>query len=151
MVENYKVHVNSVTSETVQKALFSVGYKWNSSGFIIDHTDSPYLFICEKYNTITCSPDCGHQYKEITVDELLEKLNYVFRPFRNKKECYDEMINHYPFGWAKTSLDENYLLIELLDEENIKTPLYSSLSYEESFLFLKFLDGTPFGKKCQHT
>lgn len=151
---NYKVQVNSETSETIQNALFSVGYKWNTGGLRIDHTNAPYLFISEKDKTITYSLGyeqfVSNPYKEITVDELLKRLGYIFKPFKNKKECYDEMINHYPFGWVKTAFDENYVVIELLDEEGIKTQLYS-LSYEESFVLLKFLDNTPFGKKCQHT
>lgn len=68
-----------------------------------------------------------------------------YRPFKNKDECWQEMLKHQPFGWIKDS-GLHYMITSVsnrciwLDEE-----LCNDFDY--IFNFYKFTDGTPFGIK----
>ena len=59
-----------------------------------------------------------------------------YRPFKNPKECWDEMQKHQPFGWLKYKDTEEYY------EYGFVT---SSSSYVADFEEYTFADGTPFG------
>ena len=72
-----------------------------------------------------------------------------YRPFKNKKECWQEMLNHQPFGWI---VDGNsYRTIAILDDESIEVPSFVDddfvLSFKEAMDDFTFADGTPFGIK----
>ena len=59
-----------------------------------------------------------------------------YRPFKNKKECWQEMLNHQPFGWVKT--DSGYEPIWHVNEGD---------DFNATFINSTFADGTPFGIK----
>ena len=76
-----------------------------------------------------------------------------YRPFRTRRECWDEMLKHQPFGWVK-SKDKGYfhliglvqfesefedVVITFATSENLAR---SSHSIYENYTFA---DGTPFG------
>ena len=73
-----------------------------------------------------------------------------YRPFETKEECWQEMLKHQPFGWAKN--------IETGDLCNISN-IYESAGCAKVFLDtcaytfssllneFTFIDGTPFGIK----
>ena len=78
-----------------------------------------------------------------------------YRPFRTRRECWDEMLKHQPFGWVK-SKDKGYfhliglvqfesefedVVITFATSENLAR---SSHSIYENYIFA---DGTPFGIK----
>ena len=59
-----------------------------------------------------------------------------YRPFKNKKECWQEMLKHQPFGWVKT--DSGYEPIWHVNEGD---------DFNLTFKNSTFADGTPFGIK----
>lgn len=78
-----------------------------------------------------------------------------YRPFRTRRECWNEMLKHQPFGWVK-SKDKGYfhliglvqfesefedVVITFATSENLAR---SSHSIYENYIFA---DGTPFGIK----
>lgn len=77
------------------------------------------------------------------------KKEPTYRPFKNAKECWEEMLQHQPFGWI---LDDNHLLnivdidnngIVYLHESDIHGLDY--LDYTDSLKYMRFADGIPFG------
>ena len=76
-----------------------------------------------------------------------------YRPFKTKEECWNEMLNHQPFGWLKSKKNGSFRCIgEVLwsDEFKIVTIALStseSLSRSSDSVFdeYTFADGTPFG------
>lgn len=71
-----------------------------------------------------------------------EKAEY--RPFKNKEECWNEMLKHQPFMWVVSAL--GFMWIDNVNNEGVR--FRNSLwYYERSFRELKFADGTPFGIK----
>lgn len=71
-----------------------------------------------------------------------------YRPFRNKEECWNEMLEHQPFGWVKhTSSNEYfYSILEVVDDGCVF--VYGPMvPFDEVYEFNTFADGTPFGIK----
>ena len=74
-----------------------------------------------------------------------------YRPFKTKKECWDEMMKHQPFGWLIRKTEENYNSIGCITEYNgfvyLLFATKEDKSFTAEFLFknYKFADGTPFG------
>lgn len=70
-----------------------------------------------------------------------------YRPFKNKKECWEEMLKHQPFGWVKdASVMCNVVSIikdGVIAHNGVDNSWYD---FERSFK-LAFADGTPFGIK----
>lgn len=71
-----------------------------------------------------------------------------YRPFKDKDECWNEMLKHQPFGWVKNSDRimnifniDNVGIIYICDGE------LDNLDYKGSLNYMKFTDGTPFGIK----
>ena len=71
-----------------------------------------------------------------------------YRPFKNKKECWEEMLKHQPFGWVKdisvmcnvVSIGEDGVIVH----NGVDNSWYV---FVRSFFNLTFADGTPFGIK----
>lgn len=59
-------------------------------------------------------------------------------PFKNKDECWEEMLKHQPFGWVKYKNEGSYTLYE-----NVS----GKCDFEADFEDFIFADGTPFGIK----
>lgn len=73
-----------------------------------------------------------------------------YRPFKNQKECWDEMLKHQPFGWFRSAYNENLFNIVGINNDGIKitnTLTKSMETYSQAFKSLKFTDGTPVGIK----
>ena len=74
-----------------------------------------------------------------------------YRPFKDAKECWQEMQKHQPFGWIKCKygyfnivyVDDYY--VGLADKDNSSILLASKNSYQDNI----FADGTPFGVKVE--
>lgn len=68
-----------------------------------------------------------------------------YRPFKDAKECWKEMLKHLPFGWVKCKEDGSLGLITLIiSEENIFINGIGCNS-ERTMRGFTFADGTPFG------
>lgn len=69
-----------------------------------------------------------------------------YRPFKSQEECWQEMLNHQPFGWVKAPNGELFCIDSVFDEGI--TYRYASYRFEEYFIGnYSFADGTPFGIK----
>lgn len=76
-----------------------------------------------------------------------------YRPFRTKKECWEEMLKHQPFGWLKSIRKQEKVHIgrvfEVKDCLLITLSINEGLNSNSSYFFNEytFEDGTPFGIK----
>ena len=77
-----------------------------------------------------------------------------YRPFKNKEECWNEMMKHKLFGWITNKCQ--YLLIACVRQWNIECipDTGSGVLYSRTLTFAEtleqgytFADGTPFGIK----
>ena len=143
-----KVYVEDKSKE-IQEKLFSLGYYWNDKIKIVQYEKKPFLFITE--DGITYSDDVVFFKKEslereISADEILSiEVTVSYRPFKDKKECWNEMLKHQPFGWVRGTISDILYLIESISDEIYYNRTFAS--YNEAFKWVKFADGTPFGIK----
>lgn len=158
VIDNTKVYVNG-KSEEIQKKLFSFGYHWFCDRQnIVILTEKPFLFI--ESDGITHSSDMcffkNHKFTEITAEQILSlELTEGYRPFKDKNECWNEMLKHQPFGWVKSKDNGNFSLIGFVQWfsyfEDVMVTFAASeqIARSASDLFEKytFADGTPFGIK----
>ena len=81
-----------------------------------------------------------------------------YRPFKNVEECWNEMLEHQPFGWVKkTSGYCNFLHIMdlystgiVINDVDIFGDFKNLLkTYDFAFAETTFADGTPFGIKVK--
>ena len=68
----------------------------------------------------------------------------TYRPFKSQEECWQEMLNHQPFGWIKAPNGELFCIDKVFDEGVAYK--HSTCRFEE---YLDgnytFADGIPFG------
>ena len=69
-----------------------------------------------------------------------------YRPFRDSKECWEEMQKHQPFGWVKSTLFKDLALVKRV------TTLYVEINrdiidYKDALDKFTFADDTNFGVK----
>ena len=100
----------------------------------------------------TYIPNDWTEMKEIEFwnnTEYRVKPEQKYRPFRDAKECWEEMQKHQPFGWIKCEegcfnivyVTDEY--VGLADPDGSSILLASKNSYQDN----TFADGTPFGIK----
>ena len=77
-----------------------------------------------------------------------------YRPFKNKEECWQEMMKHQPFGWVIGKIYANFHHIDFVYSCNPNNGYGVRLgnstictNFENMFKDFKFADGTPFGIK----
>ena len=71
-----------------------------------------------------------------------------YRPFKDAKECWQEMQKHQPFGWVKSTLFKDLALV------NRVTTLYVEINrdiidYKDALEKFTFADDTNFGVKVE--
>ena len=102
----------------------------------------------------TYIPNDWTEMKEIEFwnnTEYRVKPKQKYRPFRDAKECWEEMQKHQPFGWIKCEegcfnivyVTDEY--VGLADPDGSSILLASKNSYQDN----TFADGTPFGVKVE--
>lgn len=71
-----------------------------------------------------------------------------YRPFKDTKECWQEIRKHEPFIKYKVieSSKDVYLIIQRIKTDGIETDV-ERLDFEMAFEGFTFADGTPFGVK----
>lgn len=69
-----------------------------------------------------------------------------YRPFKNGEECFNEIMNHHPFGWVKNKKNSIYNLITRIEGSGIYFG-FEDFSFDQIYLKHSFADGTPFGIK----
>ena len=69
-----------------------------------------------------------------------------YRPFKNREECWKEMLKHQPFGWIKAY--HGHFLITGIKDTKVTFGINDNwLDLDYIFRSYKFIDGTPFGIK----
>ena len=76
-----------------------------------------------------------------------------YRPFKTQEECWQEMLNHQPFGWLKSKKNGRFHCIGEVSWSDEFETVYIALSTSESlsrssdtvFEEYTFADGAPFG------
>ena len=76
-----------------------------------------------------------------------------YRPFKDTKECWQEMQKHQPFGWLISPNGDVNSLIIFIDNEGIvigdrNNGVIGFVTATDLFK-IKFADGTPFGVKVE--
>lgn len=97
----------------------------------------------------TYIPNDWTEMKEIEFwnnTEYRVKPEQKYRPFKDAEECWQEIQNHQPFGWVKSTLFKDLDLVERV------TTLYVEINrdiidYKDALDKFTFADGTPFGVK----
>lgn len=137
-----KVYVAGKSKE-IQEKLFSLGYEWHGEGAKVGYIEDPFLFIY-KDMSFTRSSNMeyfsNHGNREISAEEILslELTKPSYRPFKDREECWNEMLKHQPFGWIKNTEDGDYYPIR---------NVYDNMNFKDLLLIYQFADGTPFGIK----
>ena len=74
-----------------------------------------------------------------------------YRPFANAEECWQEMLNHHPFGWLKG--DKCFYNIVSVSNIDVSMVNVSGdiviLNFSDVMEDNTFYDGTPFGIKVE--
>lgn len=145
-----KVYVNG-KSEEIQEKLFSLGYKWSNGKVEVDYIESPFLFVCREkcfYRRNSMEDFINNDKREITADEILSlKLDKPeYRPFKDRDECWNEMLKHQPFGWVK-GIGSTCYNIASIDTTSVYFSNSTQCFYQYSLKNHFFMDGTPFGVK----
>ena len=76
------------------------------------------------------------------------KPETTYRPFKDAEECWNEMQKHQPFGWVKSTLFKDLVLVKRV------TTLYVEINrdiidYKDALEKFTFADSTPFGIKFE--
>ena len=99
--------------------------------------------------------DIDGEEEGLYLDTLIDNPQYYrikpepkYRPFRDAKECWQEMQKHQPFGWVKSTLFKDLALV------NRVTTLYVEINrdiidYKDAFEKFTFSDETNFGVKVE--
>lgn len=136
-----KVYVNGKSIQ-IQEKLLSLGFVWNSGTRTVLSPAYPFLFISGGFISRGDSMTAftNNELREVTADDILSIIidEPKYRPFKDVKECWNEMLKHQPFGWLK-SKNENYL--------NVLGSINNAKNYQYLFDNFTFADGTPFGIK----
>lgn len=105
----------------------------------------------------------NNELREVTAEEILNITvdEPKYRPFKDAKECWNEMLKHEPFGWIKSKCDGSYnhykLITKVLNSTTIGKTTECVVGFNDDTLCyhdmvnlcdnFTFADGTPFGIK----
>ena len=91
--------------------------------------------------------DTPNEWTEMKDFEFWNNTEYrikpKYRPFKNREECWQEMLKHQPFGWIKEKHSNRYNLITEVNGLSIKVK--EGCLFTDDIKYYTFADGTPFG------
>lgn len=98
---------------------------------------------------------CGKYLGSGSACDQVTKQEPKYRPFRDRGECWNEMLNHHPFGWIKDGCKHINMIglceseVELLpDQADADFDLVKNyIPFHYMFQTYVFADGAPFGIK----
>ena len=148
-LQNSKIRVtDEVTSEYLQKKLFSLGFTWMNGSTDVMCTNEPFIIIHDNKTFGFSSFESyfnSLQNKELNALDVinLEVTGGVVRAFNGSDECFKEMMKHAPFGWVKHK--NTYTQITHFDNTKVYTVDEEEMWYEDALDKLEFADGGTFG------
>jgi hypothetical protein len=109
-----------------------------------------------KLNRIKGAVDIPNKWTETNEIWCVNSLEYrikpeqepKYRPFKDAKECWTEMLKHQPFGWVKEKERNVRTVINYVHNDGVMFSCGSVL-YEQLFDIYTFADGVPFGVKVE--
>ena len=124
---------------------------------------------CRTTPSIVKGKDTPNNWTELKEIEYWNNTEYrikllpTHRPFKDAKECWDEMLKHQPFGWVKRKGCDDMENISYISNQYCgsvdfaphtladSADLAPCSSYSLSVMFevYSFADGTPFGIKME--
>lgn len=112
--------------------------------FKIEHPGEP------NFNDKWVDVDEDHLFRPDLYDYRI-KPESKYRSFKNAEECWQEMLNHQPFGWV-LFLDGIKNLrfracISAVYNTNVEISDRPQYDFKDAFKVFTFADGTPFGIK----
>lgn len=103
-------------------------------------------FKCKKAENWRLCQEKGVLFFNWQDSEYRIKKEPTYRPFKNKEECWEEMLKHQPFGWIRNGV--YYQLIRNINNAFIYVDNFvMGFNYEEALCNFTFIDRTPFGIK----
>ena len=72
-----------------------------------------------------------------------------YRPFKDAEECWQEMLNHQPFGYTFDRLNNIRDCITKVATTGVSYDAPTVISFAEIFGRFVFADGVPFGMKVE--
>lgn len=114
---------------------------------------------CRRKPSAVEGTDVPNEWTETKEIEFWKNTEYrikpevKFRPFKDAKECWQEMLKHQPFGWLISQNGEVNSLIISMDNEGLvigdrNNGVIGFVTATDLFK-IKFADGTPFGVKVE--
>ena len=95
----------------------------------------------ENWKKVTQIPELSFKSFEYRI-----KPEPIYRPFKDAKECWNEMQKHQPFGWIRSKDNGSRALITLItSERDISINSFSGLTMYELMEKFTFDDGAVFG------
>ena len=97
--------------------------------------------------------DTPNEWAEMKEFEFWNNTEYrikpepKYRPFKDAKECWQEMLKHQPFAWVKEKHSDRYSLITEVNGLSIKVK--EGCLFTDSVKYYTFADGMPFGVKVE--
>ena len=72
-----------------------------------------------------------------------------YRPFKDAKECWQEMQKHQPFGWVKDRNGSKFVIENIDSSGFVEVYDEGTCTFKEVFENRTFVDGLPFGIKVE--
>ena len=97
--------------------------------------------------------DTPNEWTEMKEFEFWNNTEYrikpepKYRPFKDVKECWQEMLKHQPFAWVKEKHSDRYNPITEVNRLSIKVK--EECLFTDGAIYYTFADGTPFGIKIE--
>ena len=97
--------------------------------------------------------DIPNDWTEMEEIELWNNTEYrvkpepTYRPFRDAKECWQEMQKHQPFGWVKWNDVRYNIYVVSSTSVCLINGNCENMDFAYAYQKLTFCDGTPFGVK----
>lgn len=91
--------------------------------------------------------DNDMQYIDFKKCDLRIKPEPKYRPFKNREECWREMLKHQPFGWTKSMPNGGFNSIVGVIDGGCVFTYGPVVPFGDVYKFNTFADGTPFGIK----
>lgn len=114
---------------------------------------------CRTKPSVLEGTDVPNDWTEMKEIEFWNNTEYrvksepKYRPFKDTKECWQEMLKHQPFGWVKDKKDGHHALITAVDDDTCGMSLNGNAAWSLSGIMdldlFNFADGTPFGVKVE--